>query len=60
MISRGERKWNKTSPMDTCFDLIREIYGVITPKKVPFQGLPLKFWSWLILGEKPVTIKNFS
>jgi hypothetical protein len=55
MIPRGERKWNRTSPRDTCFDLIREIYVAITPEKVPFTGLPREFGSCLTFGEKPGT-----
>lgn len=35
--------------MDTYFDLSGEIYIVISPEKVYFQGLPLEIWSCLPL-----------
>jgi len=56
MIPRSARKCSRTSPRDTCFDLISEIYMVaITPEKVLFSGFPPEFGSCLTFGEKPRT-----
>lgn len=55
MISRGERRWNRTSPDG---HLLWSHWGNLHSDfswKIPFQRLPLELWSCLTLGENPVT-----
>ena len=55
MISRGERRRNRTSPDG---HLLWSHWGNLHSDfswKIPFQRLPLELWSCLTLGENPVT-----